>query len=458
MRSVARFTGTMTMAAGAAVLAIAGAGGGVVSAGPARVAKVASFASLTRPFYKLGSFTLPPTTAQCETDFQIACYAPAQYQRAYDLIPLYNAGLTGRGRTIVLVDPFGSPTIKQDLSVFDKSFGLPAPPSLTVLQPVGKVPPYDATNSDQVGWAEETSLDVEWAHAMAPGAKIVLVETPVSETEGTVGIPQIVQAENYVINHGIGDVISQSFGATEETFPSAQALLNLRSSFKNAAAHKVSVLASSGDSGATDYHFDGTTLYTQKVNSWPSTDPLVTSVGGTQLHLDASGDRTAPDNVWNDQAIFDSPAAGGGGLSHVFSRPAYQNGVASIVGRHRGTPDVSLSAAVNGGALVYTSFKGDPTGFTVFGGTSESSPLFSGIVAIADQAAGHRLGQLNPKLYALGSGSAGIPDITSGNNTVSFTQNGYSYTVTGYTAAHGYDLASGLGTIDGARLVAALAR
>jgi subtilase family serine protease len=113
---------------------------------------------------------------------------------------------------------------------------------------------------------------------------------------------------------------------------------------------------------------------------------------------------------------------------------------------------VAVSAAVDGSAIVY--FDGS---YTIVGGTSEASPLFAGIVAIADQVAGHSLGQLNPALYALGSGAAGLPDITIGNNTVSFTQGGKSDTVTGYTAATGYDLASGLGTVDGAKLVAELA-
>jgi subtilase family serine protease len=125
------------------------------------------------------------------------------------------------------------------------------------------------------------------------------------------------------------------------------------------------------------------------------------------------------------------------------------------VGLQRGTPDISLSAAVDGGALVYLSFL--PPGFYIIGGTSEASPQFAGIVAIADQAAGHDLGLLNPKLYAIGSGGAGIPDITIGNNTVTFTQNGHTYTVRGYDAVGGYDMASGLGTVDAAKLVAALA-
>jgi subtilase family serine protease len=406
-------------------------------------------------------FAQPPTTAQCEADFGIACYGPPQFQQAYDMNPLYHDGLDGQGKTIVIVDAFGSPTIQSDLATFDQAYGLPAPPSFQIIQPAGVVPPYDRTNGDVVGWAEETSLDIEYSHAMAPGANILLVETPVDETEGTAGFPQIVEAENYVIDHHLGDVISQSFGATEETFPSAGSIFELRSAFINAAAHHVTVLAGSGDGGATDEESNLTDFYPFRVDSWPSVDPLVTSVGGTQLHLNADGNRTEPDNVWNDTALFGSPAAGGGGVSTVFSRPFYQDGVASTVGDRRGTPDVSMSAAVNGGAVVYFGFTGhglDQAGWYPIGGTSEATPMFSGVVAIADQAAGHDLGLLNPTLYARGDGSSsGLVDITKGNNSVTFPQGGKTITVNGFNAVPGYDLASGLGTPDGARLVSELA-
>ena len=404
------------------------------------------------------SAALPPTTAQCEAMFHLACYAPSQVQRAYDMAPLYAAGLTGRGRTIVIVDSFGSPTIRRDLTVFDRAFGLPAPPKLSIIQPAGRVRPYDPHNGTRVGWAEETTLDVEWSHAMAPGANIVLVETPDAETEGTVGFPTIVRAENFVIDHHLGDVITQSFGTTEQTFGTRRSLLNLRTAFVNAAAHGVSVLASSGDSGAASERADGSDLYLHRANSWPSSDPLVTSVGGTQLHLNARGDRTGPDNVWNEQQLFRSPAASGGGVSEIFARPGYQDGVRGVVGARRGTPDISMSAAVNGGVLTYESTPGSQTGWSPAGGTSASSPMFAGIVAIAGQAAGHDLGLLNPALYALGAQhAAGIVDIGRGDNTVTFTQHGKTYTVHGYRATAGYDLASGLGTVDAARLVAELA-
>ena len=400
-----------------------------------------------------GSFTSPPTTADCQAHYGFNCYEPFQLQKAYDLAPLFGQGITGHGRTIVIVDAFGSPTIQSDLATFDAAFGLPAPPSFKVIQPVGAVPPCSADPfgaPDCENWGVETSLDVEWSHVMAPGANILLVETPSSETEGVQGFPDIVAAENYVINHHLGDVISQSFGATEQTFPSAQSLLALRSSFINAAFNRVTVLGASGDAGATDYESDASTLYPYPVNSWPSSDPLVTSLGGTQLNLDANGNKITPDVVWNDCC-----GAGGGGLSSVFSRPFFQVGVRGVVGNQRGTPDISMSAAVEGAVDFYNSSPPYSAGnfWHIVGGTSEASPEFAGIVALADQAAGRRLGDINPSLYLLGALSkyvswTGIVDVTSGNNSWSG--------VTGYTAGPGYDLASGWGTIDAAKFVHAI--
>jgi subtilase family serine protease len=448
----------------AAGLAVAGTLG-IASAGTAGTARspAVTRVAVARPdAIRLGNFhwAQPPTTGQCIKTTGFACYRPSQFQQAYDLKPLYARHLNGHGRTIILVDSFGSPTIRRDLATFDRAFHLPPPPSFKVLQPVGKVPPFNPNNPTMIGWAEETSLDVQYSHAMAPGANIVLLETPVAETEGTVGFPQLIAAENYAINHHLGDVISQSFAATEQTFPSVRSIMRLRSAYFNALAHHVTVLASTGDTGATDYsNASATKLYTHRVVAWPATDPLVTAAGGLQLHLNGQGDRTLPDNVWNESYLFGGAVAGSGGRSAVFARPSYQNSVRNIVGLHRGVPDVSLSASVNGGALVFMSFKGLPgPAFYIIGGTSEASPSFAGIVAIADQAAGHDLGLLNPRLYAIGSGGPGLPDITIGNNTVTFSQNGRTRTVRGYNAVPGYDLASGLGGIDAAKLVAQLAK
>jgi subtilase family serine protease len=410
----------------------------------------------------------PLTTAGCEKTYRVACYGPAQVREAYDLPALYARGVTGLGATIVIVDSYGSPTIRHDLAVFDQAYGLPAPPQLQIIRPAGRLPAYDPANSDMVGWAGETTLDVEWAHAIAPGAKLLLVETPVSETEGVHGFPQIVAAEEYVLKHYHVDVISQSFSATEETFPGKASIEALRGAYEAAYRDHVTVLAASGDSGAADLTQNQTTYYTFRVTSWPDSDPLVTGVGGTQLHFTAQGTPAAP-TVWNDTynpkatefADGDAgpdPLASGGGTSIYFVRPAYQQGARDVVRGSRGVPDISMSAACNGSVNTYGSYGGAPPGWIPDCGTSEATPLFAGIVALADQVAGHPLGLINPALYRLAAeGKPGIVDVTSGSNTVSFTQGGRKQTVTGFSAGPGYDLATGVGTVDAQYFVPELA-
>jgi subtilase family serine protease len=414
------------------------AGAGAASSTPHVVALPAPVpASAHSPHRYLGHRDDPPTTRDCRTLAGIACYSPTQFQAAYHLPTLYDAGITGRGRTIAVVAAFGSPTIQADLDTFSEDFGLPKT-TVHEIQPVGAVPKFDPGDPDRVGWALESTLDVEYAHAIAPDANILLVETPVTETEGRQGFPELMNAELYVVRHGLADVISQSFGATEQTFAHPRSdIAGLRYAFKAAARAGITVLAASGDTGATDFTKNMASLYPFRVISWPSSDPLVTSVGGTQLHLDADGDRTAPDTAWNDGF-----GASGGGVSKVFARPHFQKRVAAIVGSHRGTPDISMSAAVDGAALVYLGIPGLPAGYYAVGGTSEASPMFAGIVALADQFAEHRLGDLNPLLYRLhGARSFGIVDVTEGNNSFQG--------VTGFDARKGYDLVTGWGTFDG---------
>ena len=272
-----------------------------------------------------------------------------------------------------------------------------------------------------------------------------------AETEGVTGFPEMIAAENYVIDNHLADVITQSFGATEQTFENVDDLMSLRSAFMNAAANGVTVLASSGDDGVDQRDARRQLLLPVPDVVWPASDPLVTAVGGTQLFLNQAGTRLKGDTAWSDAF-----GAAGGGVSAVFPRPDYQSGI-SPSGTGRALPDISMSAAVNGGIVVYYSFVN--AGFHIFGGTSEASPLFSGIVALAAQRAGHGLGQINPALYALqGSPSSGIVDVVHRNITSGFLDSsGNVVVVHGWRAKKGYDLASGLGTVDAAQFVPALA-
>lgn len=405
----------------------------------------------------------PPTIASCKarSGGTVSCYDPAQLRVAYDLAPLYAKGIEGQHQTIVIVDCYGSPTIAADLAQFDASFGLPAPPSFKIIHPTGSIPKYSASGKDRTGWALETSLDVEWAHAIAPKASILLVETPTDEVEGTTGFPDIVAAEHYVITHKLGTVISQSFAATEETFASFSQVAALRSAYVAASTSRVTVLAGSGDLGATDYEDNASSIYPFKVTSWPATDPLVTSVGGTKLDLDKGGSQVAPAVAWNDTFLHGSPApeASGGGYSEFFARPSYQSKLA-LPGTKRAVPDIAMSAACSGLVDVYVSFPGPAAspGWEPMCGTSEATPLFAGIVALSDQEAGHGLGPINPALYALeGVHGNGLVSVTSGNNTVSFVNASHkTVTVAGYDATSGYNLVTGLGTIDAASFVPAL--
>jgi subtilase family serine protease len=464
---IAAVTAGVTALAAAVLAAAAPAAGFAAAAAAASVPAAVTVAVRPGVIRLPGTAQAPPTTAQCRAQDGIACYQPGQLRAAYRLPAVYARGITGKGATIAIVDPFGSPTIRADLAVFDRQFGYPAPPKFTVSTPAGRLPRWNPGNAEMASWAGETTLDVEYAHALAPGASILLVETPVSENEGTSGFPAIVRAEEYVVNHGLASVISQSFGATEETFAGYRQLQPLRAAYLDAQRHHVTVLSASGDAGATDFQSNGADYYTRPVTSWPASDPLVTAVGGTQLKA-SGGSYTSV--AWNDtyNSTFyqfwggqdPSPYASGGGRSEFFARPAYQNAVRSVTLGRRGVPDIAMSAACNGAVTVYGSYLPGSAGWSLTCGTSEATPEFAAIVALADQVAGHRLGLINPTLYALLARHApGLVDVTAGGNTVSFYQGSSAnpVKVTGFTARRGYDLVTGVGTVNAAFLVNELA-
>ena len=281
----------------------------------------------------------------------------------------------------------------------------------------------------------------------------MLVETPVSETEGVTGFPQIVQAENYVINHDLGDVISQSFSATEQTFPSRAAVMPARRvqtppGTTSPCSHR------SGDAGGADDELDLRPLH-RSGDLAGRTDPLVTAVGGTQLHLTRRATARAG-RVWNDTV---TPTTARAAEARQLLRPPGLPGRSGTRRARRGDPDIWMSAACDGAWSIYHSFGGGRPGVPHLGGTSEATPVFAGVVALADQINHGRIGDLNhATLRPEQQPHNGIVDVTQGDNSITFeNSDGNTYTVEGFPALPGYDLSSGVGTVDVAKFAPALA-
>lgn len=385
------------------------------------------------------------STFPCQNPkYTIHCYGPKQIRAAYGIQSLLDQGINGSGSTIVIVDAFQSPTIRQDLKTFNQAFGLNSS-KLNIIAPDG-LTPFNPKDPNQVGWAEEISLDVEWAHAVAPNATIDLVLAKSNQDV------DILSVTKYAVDHNLGDVISQSFGENESCADPAL-LAQEHMVFQEATNKHITLLASSGDQGAAQPTCDGTS-WTLAVSS-PASDPLVTGVGGTQLFANQKTGSYISEIAWNEPQF---QAASGGGFSVLYKRPSYQNGV--VQGNRRGVPDVAYNAAVNGGVLVAVSVippgaEGGP--FHIFGGTSAGSPQWAGIVALADQSAGQRLGFLNPSIYAIGASSSyssEFHDITFGNNTIQLPDaKGNTVTIIGYSTHKGWDPVTGWGTPIASNLV-----
>ena len=365
----------------------------------------------------------------CETTQR--CYRPSAIRAAYN----FPANLDGTGQTIVIVDAFGSPTITQDLATFDALFGIPAPPSFTILCPEGcPSSSFNNKHHDVAGWSIETSLDVEYAHAMAPGANIVLVVAATSSGDA------INVAEAAAIEQFPGAAMSQSFGIPEYLVHGNNAqIMQAHRNYVAATAAGITLLASAGDFGATNA--DPANVPNA---GFPASDPLVIGVGGTEGNPYFSGllvnGGYGAEQVWNEPQFG---LATGGAPSRFFAVPGYQGGLNL---QTRTTPDVAYNAAVNGGVLVLDSALG---GFFRVGGTSAGSPQWAAIIALANQHAGHPLGFLNPAIYKVAESSAyanDFHDITSGDNKLLGTQNGFS-------AGPGYDFATGWGTPNVSNLI-----
>jgi subtilase family serine protease len=397
---------------------------------------------------------LSPSSATCAAPgASEPCYTALQLEQAYDLKPLYARGLDGSGTTIVVLAGIISPTIDHDLAVFDQAFGLRTP-SIRVVSPTGQQLQFSPRSTEDLGLASEITGDVEAAHTIAPGANIVLLVAPPQAIVSNASVVNwAALAVLYTAQHQLGQVVTSSLSNVGEAGLGASNIDRLHEDYQHAASRHLSVIQASGDFGASSRGPDGG-IFPERMRGYPASDPLVTAVGGTRLHLDPDGNRTSPDTVFND-----TKSASGGGLSTIFSRPSYQDSVEPLVGDHRGGPDVSMSADAYGGFEWYASFDGG-AGWHDGGGTSVSAPMFSGIVAIADQAAGHPLGPLNPYLYRAYQlpGHGGLVPVTSGNSTITTkSPNGSTVTIRGYRATPGYNLATGLGTVDADELVMTLA-
>ena len=336
-------------------------------------------------------------------------YTPSQIRHAYgfDQITFANGAIVGdgSGQTIAIVDAYDDPFIFSDLHHFDQTFGLPDPPSFVKAMQVG--------TRANAGWAGEIALDVEWAHAIAPGANLLLVEARSSS------LSDLLSAVDYAASQPGVSVVSMSWGAGE--FSSEHAL---DSHFVTPAGHRgVTFVASAGDDGSPPI--------------WPAVSPNVLSVGGTSLHLTSSGNYLS-ETGWS---------GSGGGVSRFESKPGYQTFVATG-NTSRTNPDVAYNADPNTGVYVYDSFNG---GWFAVGGTSAGAPQWAALVAIADEgraiAGKGSLDGPSQTLYALyriaqSSASTYFHDETSGNN--------------GFAAKAGYDDVTGNGSPVANRVVSAL--
>ncbi len=386
----------------------------------------------------------PYTPNQCVTLFGLACYTPVILHDAYQIPWTVNGSLAGTGTQVAIIDAYGSPTVQQDLNVYDQTFGLPAT-TVHVFYPEGKV----TYNVHQAGWAEETSLDVQTVHDLAPGAKINLV------VASSPGGNDINNAIAFAVNNHLGNVLSMSFGAPEAAIGGGGNNLQVQQAhaiFQQATSQGMSLFASSGDSGAGNGYTSPNALY-------PASDPQVVATGGTDLFVSGNGRYTwKSETVWNDANPATCPfgcdyaktpfGATGGAPSSIFPAPSWQTSTM------RTTSDVAFNSGVYTATMIYLGFLGgNNNGFYFFGGTSEASPSWAAITADLVQARGSDFGQFAPTLYGIAAQprtyAKDFHDITFGNNAFPPSS--------GFAAGAGYDLPTGLGTPIVSGLMATLA-
>jgi subtilase family serine protease len=374
------------------------------------------------------------------TASEVSGYTPAEIRQAYgfDKISLGSGSVTadGRGQTIAIVDAYNDPNIASDLKTFDTTFGIAAPPSFQVVSQTGtgKLPSTDA------GWAGEISLDVEWAHAIAPGANILLVEA------NSATLDDLMTAVNYA-RHAPGvSAISMSWGGSEffswnngEFTGETQYDPN----FTTPTGHQgITFVAAAGDSGS----FGGV--------QWPAVSPNVLSVGGTSLYTSSNGSYSS-ESSWNGTS---------GGYSQIEPQPSYQNIVQTS--GVRSTPDVSIVGDPNTGVAVYDSlaYQGY-SGWQEVGGTSAGAPIWAAFIAITNQGrvAGGQgtldgVSQTLPILYSLytnASYDSNYNDVIDAGSSDPWHWR-WGFGISGNQATVGYDTATGLGSPKAATLIDAL--
>ena len=371
----------------------------------------------------------------------IPCFSPRAYQVAYGVAPLLSRGIDGHGVTVAIPAlaqvpaSRGGPTdIRQDLATFDRTFGLP-PARLQVVNTIARSATPYLTNDEEIE-------DTEMVHAIAPGATLAVVLVPANATASTADftadLVKVVQAA--VARHAA--VISISASVGEHLVTRAQAA-RMHAALVQASQQHVTVVASSGDNGAISD--DGPPVQV----SLPASDPLVLAVGGTILGAASPGGAYHSEMAWNG-----GTDASAGGYSSRYPRPSYQDGVPSSGAPDgRGVPDVAASADhASGMALAFSDGS-----LRSAVGTSGSTPLWAGVIALADSAAGHPVGLVNPALYAIARGPAyhrAFHDVVTGDNSVVWPTGVF----TGYDAGPGWDPVTGWGSPDATYLVPLLAR
>jgi uncharacterized membrane protein len=373
---------------------------------------------------------------------------PADFSVIYNISRLYVSGLNGSGQSIAVV---GRSNIQlTDIASFRSHFGLPSnTPSVIVAQDAD--PGFTAD-----GDAVEATLDVEWAGAIAPRAAVKLVVAASTSSSDGVDL-----AAQYAVNHNVAPVLSVSFGSCEADMGGAE-LAFYNSLWQQAAAQGISVFVSAGDSGAAGCDSAGAASGTTRAVNGICSSPFATCVGGTQFNEGANpgsywlpgnnpvlgtAQSYIPEQVWNESAANGGSEllAGGGGASSQWPKPRWQIGGGVPADGRRDVPDIAVTAAAHDGYLIF--FNG---ALSVVSGTSAASPSLASLFTIVNQKYNSAQGNINPVLYPLAvkqaqGGAAVFHDIVSGNNTVPG--------VAGYAAGIGYDLASGLGSIDGQQLV-----